>query len=57
MFDNRKVRFAKMIVIGEAKFYWSDVDDCLEMRGKPLITDWINQDETKTSRKVIISIL
>jgi hypothetical protein len=57
LFDNRKVRFVKMIVIGETKFYWRDVDDCLKMRGKPLITDWINQDEIKTSRKVIISIL
>jgi len=39
--DNRKVRFAKMMFIDEAKIYWRDVEDCLEMRGKPPITDWI----------------
>ena len=37
--DNRKVRFAKMKLNDEAKVYWRDVEDCLEMRGKPPITD------------------
>ena len=26
--------------IGEAQLYWRDVEDCLKMRGKHLITDW-----------------
>jgi hypothetical protein len=39
--DNRKVRFAEMKLIGEAKTYWREVKDCLEMRGKPPISDWI----------------
>ena len=39
LFDNRKVRFARMMLIGEAKIYLRDVEDCLEMRGKPPITD------------------
>jgi len=30
-----------MKLIGEAKTYWGEVEDCLEMRGKPPITDWI----------------
>jgi hypothetical protein len=30
-----------MILIGEAKTYSRDIEDCLEMRGKPPITDWI----------------
>jgi disulfide oxidoreductase YuzD len=29
-----------MILIGETKLYWRDVEDCLEMRSKPFITDW-----------------
>ena len=43
--DNRKVRFAKMMLIGETKIYWRDVEDCLEMRGKPPITDWIKMKQ------------
>jgi len=43
--DNRKVRFAKMKLIDEAKIYWRDVEDCLEMRGKPPITDWIKMKQ------------
>jgi len=42
---NRKVRFAKMKLIDEAKIYWRDVEDCLEMRGKPPITDWIKMKQ------------
>ena len=30
------------MLIGKAKFFWRDVDDYLEMRGKPHITDWLN---------------
>jgi len=45
LFDNRKFRFVKMMFIGEAKIYWRDVDDCLEMRGKPSITDWIKMKQ------------
>jgi radical SAM superfamily enzyme YgiQ (UPF0313 family) len=45
LFDNRKVRFAKMILIGEAKIYWKDVVDCLEMTDKPPITDWIKMKQ------------
>jgi len=43
--DDRKVRFAKMKLIDEAKIYWIDVEDCLEMRGKPPITDWIKMKQ------------
>jgi len=43
--DNRKVRFAKIKLIDEAKIYWRDVEDCLEMRGKPPITDWIKMKQ------------
>jgi hypothetical protein len=45
LFDDRKVRFAKMKLIDEAKIYWIDVEDCLEMRGKPPIIDWIKMKE------------
>jgi hypothetical protein len=45
LFENGKVRFAKMILITEAKTYWRDVEDCLEMRGKPPITDWIKMKQ------------
>jgi len=38
--DNKRVGFAKMMHIGEAKLYWSDVKDCLEMKSKSLITYW-----------------
>jgi len=38
--DNRRVRFAKIMFIGEAQLYWRDVKDCLKMRGKLFITDW-----------------
>jgi len=44
-FDNIKVRFAKMMLINEAKTCWRDVEDCLEMRGKPPITDWIKMKQ------------
>ena len=37
--NNKKVRFVKMMLIGKAKRYWRDVEDCLEMRGKPPITN------------------
>jgi hypothetical protein len=45
LFDNRKVRFVKMKLIDETKIYWRDVEDCLEMRGKPPITDWIKMKQ------------
>jgi hypothetical protein len=34
-----------MKLIDEAKIYWRDVEDCLEMRGKPPITDWIKMKQ------------
>jgi len=34
-----------MKLIDEAKIYWGDVEDCLEMRGKPPITDWIKMKQ------------
>ena len=40
LFDNRRVRLAKIMFISEAQLYWKDVEDCLKIRGKPLITDW-----------------
>jgi len=43
--NNRKVRFAKMKLINKAKIYWRDVEDCLEMRGKPSIIDWIKMKQ------------
>jgi hypothetical protein len=43
--DNRKDRFAKMKRIDEAKIYWRDIEYCLEMRGKPPITDWIKMKQ------------
>jgi len=43
--NNRKVRFAKMKLIGEARTYWSEVKDCLEMRGKLPITDGIKMKQ------------
>jgi len=43
--NNRKVRFAKMKQINKAKIYWRDVEDCLEMRGKPSIADWIKMKQ------------
>jgi hypothetical protein len=33
------------MLIGEAKIYWRDVNDCLEMRSKTLITDWIKMKQ------------
>jgi hypothetical protein len=34
-----------MKLIDEAKIYWIDVGDCLETRGKLLITDWIKMKQ------------
>jgi hypothetical protein len=34
-----------MKLIDEAKIYWRDVEDCLEMRGKSPITDWIKMKQ------------
>ena len=45
MSENKRVRFAKMKLIDKAKIYWRDVEDCLEMRGKPPITDWIKMKQ------------
>jgi hypothetical protein len=39
LFDNMKVRFAKMMFIDETKLYWRHVENCLKRRGKPPITD------------------
>lgn len=30
--SNKRVRFAKMIIINEARFYQGDVEDCLEKK-------------------------
>jgi len=35
-----------MKLISEAKNYWREVEDCLEMRGKLPITDWIKMKQT-----------
>jgi len=43
--DNRKDRFVKMKLIDEAKIYWRDIEYCLEMRGKPPITNWIKMKQ------------
>jgi hypothetical protein len=46
--DNKRVGFAKMMHIGEAKLYWSDVKDCLEMKSKSLISDWTKMEKKTT---------
>jgi len=38
LYDNKRVRFAKIQLIGEAQLYWKDVMDYLERKSKPLIT-------------------
>jgi hypothetical protein len=43
--NNKKVRFVKMMLIGKAKSYWRDVEYCLEMRGKPPITNWVKMKQ------------
>jgi len=45
--NNKRVRSAKMMLIGEAQLYLGDVKDWLERRSKPLIIDW-----TKTKQKL-----
>ena len=38
--ENKKVRFAKMKLIGRANLFWEDVEDTLVLNLQPLIIDW-----------------
>jgi hypothetical protein len=39
--NNRRVKFVKINLIGEAHFYWKNIEDCLEMKGNLSIIDYI----------------
>jgi hypothetical protein len=47
LYDNKRVRFAKIQLIGEAQLYWKEVKDYLEMKGKPLISTYCTEMKQK----------
>ena len=44
--DNKKVRFAKMKLIGRAQLYWDEITNNLVRRQEPLISDWLEMKQT-----------
>jgi len=51
--DNKRVSYAKMMLISEAQLYLGDVKDCLERRSKPLITAWTKMKQ-KLQEKYLV---
>ena len=39
--ENKRVRYAKMKLIGRANLFWEDFEDTLRRRHEPLVTDWL----------------
>jgi hypothetical protein len=52
LFENRKVRFAKMKLSGLAQLYWESVEESLARKGQPPITDWVEM-KTKLQEKYL----
>ena len=42
--ENKKVRYARMKLIGRADFFWEDLEETLRQQREPPIIDWL---ETK----------
>ena len=39
--ENKKVRYARMKLVGRADLFWEDFEDTLRRRHEPPITDWL----------------
>jgi hypothetical protein len=52
LYENRRVRFAKMKLSGTAQLYWESVEESLIRRGQPPITDWVEM-KTKLEEKYL----
>jgi len=50
--ENRRVRFAKMKLSGTAQLYLESVEESLDMRGQPPITNWVEM-KTKLEEKYL----
>ena len=42
---NKKVRYARMKLIGRADLFWEDLEDTLRQRREPLIIDWLEMKD------------
>ena len=42
---NKKVRYARMKLIGKANLFWEDLEDTLRRRHEPSITDWLEMKD------------
>jgi len=52
LFENRRVRFAKIKLNGTSQFYWESVEESLIRRDQPPITDWVEM-KTKLEEKYL----
>ena len=43
--ENKKVRYARMKLIGKASLFWEDLKDTLRRRHEPLITDGLEMKD------------
>ena len=39
--ENKRVRYARMKLIGRADLFWEDFEDTLRQRHEPPVTDWL----------------
>ena len=44
--ENKKVRYARMKLIGRADLFWEDLEETLRRRREPPITDWLEMKNT-----------
>ena len=43
--ENKKVRYARMKLIGRANLFWEDLEDTLRWRREPPITNWLEMKD------------
>ena len=43
--ENKKVRYARMKLIGRADLFWEDLEEILRRRHEPPITDWLEMKD------------
>nr|XP_023920438.1 uncharacterized protein LOC112031968 [Quercus suber] len=43
--ENKKVRYARMKLIGRANLFWEDLEETLRRQHEPLITDWLEMKD------------
>ena len=43
--ENKKVRYARMKLIGRADLFWEDLEDTLRRRREPPITNWLEMKD------------